>query len=55
MLPPHKEVEFSIELAPGVAPTSKEPYRMRTTELIELNLQLKEMLDKGSIRPSVSP
>lgn len=53
--PPHKEVGFSIELVPGVAPTSKAPYRMRTLELVELKLQLKEILEKGYIRPSVSP
>jgi len=28
---------------------------MSTLELVELKLQLKEMLDKGYIRPSVSP
>lgn len=28
---------------------------MRTPELVELKLQLKEILDKGYIRPSVSP
>jgi len=40
---------------PGVAPASEEPYRMSTLELVELKLQLKEILDKGCIRPSVSP
>ncbi len=39
----------------GEAPTSKAPYKMSTPELVELKLQLKEMLDKGYIRPSVSP
>jgi len=39
----------------GATPTSKAPYRMSTPELIELKLQLKEILDKGCIRPSVSP
>jgi len=53
--PPHREVDFSIELVPGATPTSKAPYRMSTPELVELKLQLKEMLDKGYIRPSVSP
>jgi len=52
---PHKEVEFSIELVLGATPTSKAPYRMRTLGLVKLKLQLKEMLDKGYIRPSVSP
>ena len=40
---------------PGEALTSKAPYKMNTTELVELKLQLKEMLDKGCIRLSVSP
>jgi hypothetical protein len=34
---------------------SRTPYRMSTPELVELKLQLKEMMDKGYIRPSVSP
>lgn len=51
---PHREVEFSIELVPGAEPTSKEPYRMSAPKLVEVKFQLKEMLDKGYIRPSVS-
>eukprot|EP00253_Pinus_taeda_P017427 PITA_17427 len=54
-LPPHREVEFSIELVPRATPTSKEPYRMSPPEFVDLKLQLKEMLDKGYIRPSVLP
>jgi len=53
--PPHREVDFSIELVSGEAPASKSPYMMSTPELVELKLQLKEMLDKGYIRPSVTP
>ena len=34
---------------------SRTPYRMSTPELVELKLQLKEMMDKVYIRPSVSP
>eukprot|EP00253_Pinus_taeda_P013192 PITA_13192 len=36
--PPHMEVEFSIDLVPEAAPTSKTPYRMSTPELVELKL-----------------
>jgi len=54
-LPPHREVGFFIELVPRATPTSKEPCRMSSPKLVELKLQLKEMLDKGYIRPSVSP
>eukprot|EP00253_Pinus_taeda_P014310 PITA_14310 len=37
------------------ATTSKVPYRMSSHELVELKLQLKEIIDNGYIRPSVSP
>ena len=38
-----------------VAPTSKESYRMNTLYLVKLKFHLKEMLEKGYIRRSVSP
>ncbi|XP_029151508.1 uncharacterized protein [Arachis hypogaea] len=54
-IPPDREVEFSIDLAPGVYPVSIPPYRMALAELRELKIQLQELLDKGFIRPSTSP
>nr|XP_017239592.1 PREDICTED: uncharacterized protein LOC108212378 [Daucus carota subsp. sativus] len=54
-LPPDREIEFSIELIPGAEPVSKAPYRMAPVEMKELAKQLQELLDKGVIRPSVSP
>ncbi|KAL0560548.1 hypothetical protein IC582_000953 [Cucumis melo] len=54
-LPPPREVDFAIELEPGTAPISRAPYRMAPAELKELKVQLQELLDKGFIRPSVSP
>jgi hypothetical protein len=54
-LPPRRDIDFSIELAPGAVLVSRTPYRMSTPELVELKLKLKEMMDKGYIRPSVSP
>ncbi|XP_042432594.1 uncharacterized protein LOC122019163 [Zingiber officinale] len=54
-LPPKRQVEFTIELIPGTAPVSKAPYRMAPKELEELKVQLQELLDRGFIRPSVSP
>ncbi|WVZ80125.1 hypothetical protein U9M48_027628 [Paspalum notatum var. saurae] len=58
-LPPDRDVEFAIELVPGNAPVSRRPYRMASDELKELKVQLKvqlqEQLDKGFIRPSLSP
>jgi hypothetical protein len=54
-LPPDWEIEFCIDLILGAAPISKAPYRMAPTELKELKMQIQELLDKGFIRPSVSP
>ena len=51
---PKKEIKFKIELIPGIAPISQAPYRIASAELKELNVQLKELLDKGFIRPSFS-
>ena len=53
--PPHKEIEFAIDVVPGATPASITLYRMAPLELKELKLQLQELLEKGFIRPSVSP
>jgi hypothetical protein len=54
-LPSRRDIDFSIELAPRVVPASRTPYRMSTPELVKLKLKLKQMMDKGYIRPRVSP
>jgi hypothetical protein len=54
-LPPEREVEFRIELIPEARPVAKAPYRLAPTEMRELMNQLQELLEKGFIRPSVSP
>ena len=54
-MPPDRDIEFLIELLPGIGPISKRPYRMLTKDLEELKIQIKELLDKGYIRPSSSP
>jgi hypothetical protein len=54
-MPPDQDVEFTIELQPGTAPTSRWSYKMTPEELAELKIQLKELMDKGCIRPSSSP
>jgi hypothetical protein len=54
-LPLERELDFTIELKPGAEPISKTPYRMTAPELCELQMQLKELLDLGLVRPSVSP
>jgi hypothetical protein len=54
-MPPKRELEFTIDLKPGTEPIARTPYQMSTPELQELKMQLKELLDLGLIRPSVSP
>ena len=54
-IPPEREMDLSIEILPGTAPTSRAPYRMAPTELKELKIQLQELLDERFIQPSVSP
>jgi hypothetical protein len=54
-MPPRCEIEFVIELVPGIAPIFKRPYRMAANQLVELKEQLQELLDKGYIHHSASP
>ncbi|GJV66895.1 putative reverse transcriptase domain-containing protein [Tanacetum coccineum] len=54
-LPPTRQVEFQIDLVPGAAPVARAPYRLAPSEMKELSEQLKELFDKGFIRPSSSP
>ncbi|GKB36959.1 putative reverse transcriptase domain-containing protein, partial [Tanacetum coccineum] len=54
-LPSTQKVEFQIDLIPGAAPIARAPYRLAPSEMKELSEQLKELSDKGFIRPSSSP
>nr|GFB70948.1 retrotransposon protein, putative, Ty3-gypsy subclass [Tanacetum cinerariifolium] len=54
-LPPTRPVEFQIDLVPGAAPVARKPYRLAPSKMKELAKQLKELSDKGFIRPSSSP
>ncbi|GJT16228.1 reverse transcriptase domain-containing protein [Tanacetum coccineum] len=54
-LPLTRQVEFHIELIPGAAPVACAPYRLAPAEMKELVEQLKELFDKGFIRPSSTP
>ncbi|GJR36165.1 putative reverse transcriptase domain-containing protein [Tanacetum coccineum] len=54
-LPPSREVVFRIDLIPGAMPFAKSPYRLAPMEMQELSNQLKELQEKGFIRPSSSP
>nr|GEW03881.1 reverse transcriptase domain-containing protein [Tanacetum cinerariifolium] len=53
-LPPPRQVEFKIELIPDAAPVARAPYCLVPSELKELLDQLKELFEKGFIRPSSS-
>jgi hypothetical protein len=52
---PKRAIKFKTELQPDTTPIAKSLYQMMLVELAELNLQLKDFLDKGYIWPSLSP
>nr|XP_027124250.1 uncharacterized protein LOC113740939 [Coffea arabica] len=54
-LPPEREIEFKVDLAPGTTPISKTPCRMAPVELKELKVQLQDLLERGFIHESESP
>nr|GEY05526.1 retrotransposable element Tf2 [Tanacetum cinerariifolium] len=54
-LPPPRQVEFQIDLVPGVAPVAQALYRLAQSEMKELLEQLRELLEKGFILPTSSP
>nr|GEX40872.1 putative reverse transcriptase domain-containing protein [Tanacetum cinerariifolium] len=51
-LPPVREIEFCIDLILGALPVAKSPYLLAPSEMSELSNQLKELQEKGFIRPS---
>ncbi|GKC32310.1 hypothetical protein Tco_1039604, partial [Tanacetum coccineum] len=50
-IPPARQVEFQINLVPGVALVARASYRLTPSEMKELA----ELSDKGFIRPNSSP
>ena len=48
-LPPHQEIEFSIDLILGTTSIFVPPYHFAPTELQELKIQIQDLLDKGFI------
>ncbi|GJS05982.1 putative reverse transcriptase domain-containing protein [Tanacetum coccineum] len=54
-IPLPQQVEFRMDLVPGVAPVAQAPYRLASSEMKELSEKLKELSNKGFIRPSSSP
>nr|GFB67286.1 putative reverse transcriptase domain-containing protein [Tanacetum cinerariifolium] len=49
-----KRLEDAL-IVPGAAPIAGAPYRLAPSEMKDLSEQLKELSDKGFIRPSSSP
>ena len=54
-MPPDRDIEFIIELLPSTAPIAKRQYKVGVNEVEELKKQIKDLQDKGFIRPSSSP
>ncbi|XP_075473901.1 uncharacterized protein LOC142504950 [Primulina tabacum] len=52
--PPQREIDFSIELMSGTNQISRAPYRLALAELKELKEQLRDLLEKGYIRPKLN-
>ena len=53
-IPPEQEIDFGINLLPDTNPISIPPNQMTPAELKKLKAQLKDLLDKGFTRPSIS-
>ena len=54
-IPPDREIDFDIDLLTDTHPISISPYSIASAELNLLKEKLKDLLNKGFIRPSVSP
>jgi hypothetical protein len=49
--PPKRDIDFSIDLMPGVSLVSKTPYRMSTLELKELQDATRRVVEEGVHTP----
>ena len=54
-LPPKRSVDHKIEIENNEKIPTRPLYRISFTEMEELQKQLKGMVEKGFIRPSVGP
>ena len=54
-LPPKRGIQHEIQLQQDVPLPNIGMYRMSIMENVEIKRQIKEMLDKGIIRPNTSP
>ena len=54
-MPPHRDIDFYIDIETGTRPISIPLYRMAPKELREIKAQIQELLAKDFIRPTSSP
>ena len=54
-LPPDRDVRHAIPLQAGSVPPTRRIYRLSAPERAEMERQIRDLLDKGWIRPSSSP
>ena len=54
-LPPLRGIEHQIDLVPGASLPNRPAYRTNPTKTKEIQRQVKELLDKGYVRESLSP
>lgn len=54
-VPPDREVEFNIDLLLGITSMSITPISTAPKELAKLKAQIKKLLNRGFIKPNVSP
>ena len=54
-MPSGRDIDHEIELIPRATPIAKSHYKMSLPEAIELKEQLRQLLEQGFIKPSVSP
>ncbi|XP_021306294.1 uncharacterized protein LOC110431528, partial [Sorghum bicolor] len=54
-LPPLRGIEHQIDLVPGASLPNRPAYRANPEETKEIQRQVKELLDKGYVRESLSP
>ena len=52
---PRRDIDFFIELVPGMFPISKTPYRMAPIEMLELKRQVQELETLGRTSPWGGP
>ena len=54
-LPPHRKYDHTIPLLPGASPVNLRPYRYSPLQKTEIEKQIKDKLQQGTIQPSSSP